>query len=45
MKKQNRLIESSANQQGFTLVEFMVASVLGLVVIEGQVPCTLTLNA
>ena len=35
MKKQNRLIESSANQQGFTLVEFMVASVLGLVVIAG----------
>ena len=35
MKKQNGLIENYGNQQGFTLVEFMVASVLGLVVIAG----------
>ena len=35
MKKQNILVKNCANQQGFTLVEFMVASVLGLVVIAG----------
>ena len=35
MKKQNILIQNDGNQQGFTLVEFMVASVLGLVVIAG----------
>lgn len=35
MKKQNMSIQNYSNQQGFTLVEFMVASVLGLVVIAG----------
>lgn len=35
MKKQNISIQNYSNQQGFTLVEFMVASVLGLVVIAG----------